>query len=198
MKKPLNPTLWRTARALSNPSRLKLMRLVANAAGRKGVTELAAEAGLSPSGASIYLRALNARGLIDVVRSGAFVYYGTGSDRSLPAAMAIQSAFRELFAKRHLADNWTADFLAVANAYAHPRREQILQTVCQHQPIRLSELRRHVGFCETALLRHLNILLDAGVLSRSGDSPVYALSQPVNPLAAAFLSALTQSSHGLY
>ena len=37
----LKPTLWRTARALANPDRLNLMRLVANAKGAKGVADLA-------------------------------------------------------------------------------------------------------------------------------------------------------------
>ena len=47
MNENLKPTLWRTARALSNTGRLKLMRLVANAKGVKGVVELADEVGLS-------------------------------------------------------------------------------------------------------------------------------------------------------
>ena len=42
----LKPTLWRTARALANPDRLNLMRLVANAKGAKGVVDLANEANL--------------------------------------------------------------------------------------------------------------------------------------------------------
>ena len=53
----LNPTLWRTARALANPDRLNLMYLVANAKGEKGVVELAGEAGLPVPTASTYLRA---------------------------------------------------------------------------------------------------------------------------------------------
>ena len=76
-KNQLKPTLWRTARALANPDRLNLMYLVANAKGEKGVVELAGEAGLPVPTASTYLRALNARGLISVVRVASFVYYGT-------------------------------------------------------------------------------------------------------------------------
>ena len=72
---------------LANGDRLNLMRLVSTAKGAKGVSELAAEAGLPIPTASVYLRALNARGLISVVRAGPHVYYGTGSDRSLPTAV---------------------------------------------------------------------------------------------------------------
>ena len=46
MRSELNPTLWRTARALANADRLNLMRLVANSKGAKGVSELALEANL--------------------------------------------------------------------------------------------------------------------------------------------------------
>ena len=69
MEATLKPTLWRTARALANGDRLNLMRLVSTAKGAKGVSELAAEAGLPIPTASVYLRALNARGLISVVRA---------------------------------------------------------------------------------------------------------------------------------
>ena len=191
MSEQLKPTLWRTARALSNPDRLNLMRLVANANGAKGVADLAVEAGLPVPTASTYLRALNARGLISVVRTASFVYYGTKSDRSLPVAVAIQEAFRRLFARKTLPKDWAARLLPLAKAYANPRREEIIRTVLQHQPIRYHELHRRVGFCETSFLRHLNILLKSDVLVHDIDSSTYALAKPANSLAAAFHAALS-------
>lgn len=191
MNEPLKPTLWRTARALSNPDRLNLMRLVANANGMKGVVDLAAEAELPVPTASTYLRALNARGLISVVRSASFVYYGTKSDRSLPVAIAIQEAFRRLFVRKTLPKDWIARLLPLTKAYANPRREEIVRTVFRHQPIRYHELHRRVGFCETSFLRHMNILLKSGVLVHDADSSTYALAKPANSLAAAFHSALS-------
>jgi len=190
MEKGLKPTLWRTARALVNADRLKLMRLVANAKGEKGVVELAAEAGLPVPTASIYLRALNARGLISVVRSGAFVYYGTGSDRSLPVASAMQEAFRKLFARRKLPEDWSDRLLPLARAYANPRREEIVRTVGARQPVGYAELYHRVGICETSLLRHLKVLVTAGVVVRRSDGS-YSLAPPANSLAAVFLAAVT-------
>ncbi len=188
----LNPTLWRTARALANPDRLNLMYLVANAKGEKGVVELAGEAGLPVPTASTYLRALNARGLISVVRVASFVYYGTKSDRSLPVAIAIQEAFRRLFSRKTLPKDWTARLLPLVKAYANPRREEIVRTLRRHQPVSYAELIRRVGFCETSFLRHLSILLRAGIIIRDADSGTYALSKPMNSLAAAFLSSVAQ------
>ena len=184
----LKPTLWRTARALANPDRLNLMRLVANAKGAKGVVDLANEANIPIPTASLYLRALNARGLISVVRSGPFVYYGTGSDRSLPVAITIQSSFRNLFALKKLPRDWTARLLPLLKAYSNPRRELIVQIIGARQPIRYVELHQRAGICETSFLRHLGILLAAGIIIRNPDGS-YSLAKPANSLAAAFLSA---------
>ena len=184
----LRPTLWRTARALANPDRLNLMRLVANAKGAKGVVDLANEANIPIPTASLYLRALNARGLISVVRSGPFVYYGTGSDRSLPVAITIQSSFRNLFALKKLPRDWTARLLPLLKAYSNPRRELIVQIIGARQPIRYVELHQRAGICETSFLRHLGILLAAGIIIRNPDGS-YSLAKPANTLAAAFLSA---------
>ena len=189
-KNQLKPTLWRTARALANPDRLNLMYLVANAKGEKGVVELAGEAGLPVPTASTYLRALNARGLISVVRVSSFVYYGTKSDRSLPVAIAIQEAFRRLFSRKTLPKDWTSRLLPLVKAYANPRREEIVRTLRRHQPIRYSELLRRVGFCEASFLRHLDILSKAGIVVCDARSGAYELSRPRNSLASAFLSAL--------
>lgn len=184
----LRPTLWRTARALANPDRLNLMRLVANAKGAKGVVDLANEANIPIPTASLYLRALNARGLISVVRSGPFVYYGTGSDRSLPVAITIQNSFRNLFALRKLPRDWTVRLLPLLKAYSNPRRELIVQIIGARQPIRYVELHQRAGICETSFLRHLGILLAAGIIIRNPDGS-YSLAKPANSLAAAFLSA---------
>ena len=189
MGKPLKPTLWRTARALANSDRLNLMYLVSTAKGTKGVVELAAEANLPVPTASIYLRALNARGLISVVRSGPYVYYGTGSDRSLPVAMSIQESFRRLFARKSMPTGWTGNLLPLLRAYSNPRRESIVRLLRTCQPIRYSELRKLSGLCETSFLRHLDILTAAGIVESDARGS-YSLAKPKNSLASVFLNAL--------
>jgi DNA-binding transcriptional ArsR family regulator len=187
MKNELNPTLWRTARALANADRLNLMRLVANSKGAKGVSELALEAKLSIPIASIYLRALNARGLISVIRSGSFVYYGTGSDRSLPIAVAIQGAFRRLFAKKKLPSDWQNILLPILNAYSNQRRELMVRILFEHSGISFLEFHKRSGLCETSFLRHLRILVNAGVVSLDSNG-LYSLAKPRNSLEAIFLA----------
>jgi DNA-binding transcriptional ArsR family regulator len=187
MKNELKPTLWRTARVLANADRLNLMRLVANAKGAKGVSELALEANLPIPIASIYLRALNARGLISVIRSGSFVYYGTGSDRSLPVAVAIQGAFRRLFAKKELPDDWQDILLPILNAYSNQRRKSMVRILSEHSGISFLEFHKRSGLCETSFLRHLRILANAGIVSLDSNG-LYSLAKPRNSLEAIFLA----------
>ena len=189
MADKMKPTLWRTARALCNVDRLKLMHLVANGRGVKGVVELANEAGLPVPTASTYLRALNARGLISVVRAGSFVYYGMRSDRSLPAARDIQRAFRSLFARAWLPNNWPERLLPLLNAYANARRIEIIRTIAAYQPIGYAELRRRCGICETSFVRHLRKVTMGGVIIRD-DAGRYLLARQANSLEAALLAAL--------
>ena len=184
----LKPTLWRTARALANRDRLNLLRLVAISKGEKGVAELAAEAGLPVPTASLYLRALNARGLISVVRSGPYVYYGTGSDRSLPVAISMQKAFRKLFALKELPADWTDRLLPLLRAYSNPRREAIVRIIAMRQSLRYVELHMRSGICETSFLRHLGVLTAAGIVTLAPNGS-YSLAKPRNSLAAAFLDA---------
>ena len=93
----LRPTVWRTVRALLNEGRLHLLRAIWLSKGRKTVSDLAKDVGLSVSTTSTYLRALNARGIISVSRSGSYVRYSNGKDRSLPDAQAIQAALGNMF-----------------------------------------------------------------------------------------------------
>ena len=174
---------------MANRDRLNLLRLVAISKGEKGVASLAAEAGLPVPTASLYLRALNARGLISVVRSGPYVYYGTGSDRSLPVAMSIQESFRRLFARKSMPTGCTGNLLPLLRAYSNPRRETIVRLLRNFQPMRYSELRKLSGLCETSFLRHLDILTAAGIVESDARGS-YSLAKPKNSLASVFLDAL--------
>src|SRR5574344_206869 len=188
MRVNLKPTLWRTARTLANADRLNLMRLVAKSDGEKGVVVLAGEANLPVPTASLYLRALNARGLISVKRSGRFVYYGIRPDRSLPASVRIQDAFRRLFARTALPEDWTERLIPVLRAYANPCREGIVRVLLQNGPLSYAELYRRSGLFEMTFLRHLHVLVSAEVVRRN-EKDEYVLSRPRNSLSAAFLSS---------
>lgn len=189
----LRPTLWRTARALANENRLRLVREVWRAKGSLSVTELARRLGLAIPTASQYLRALNARGLLSVGRNGSFVYYSDGRDRSLPEAQVIQDALSELFARKKLHDGWELRLVAVLHAYSHFRRIDIVKCLAKGGGMGFHDILRTTRIPKASLVRHLCVLKEGGVVSIGTDS-VYALSEPRDPLAVALCSLVLESA----
>lgn len=193
MNDQLRPTVWRTARALANESRLRFLRAVFESKGTKGVSKLAEELGVSISTASIYLRALNARGLVDVRRESSHVFYGNGKNRSLPEAQRLQAAFGKLFASKHLSDEWPSSVIPVLRAYANARRIEIVKAIAAQGPLSFSGLSAISGIPETSLLRHLSILLAAGVVAHDKHRQ-YVLVKPKDPLGSALQEITTSDS----
>ena len=180
----LRPTLWRTARALANKNRLLFFRAVWLSKGEKGVSELARDVGLSISTASVYLRALNARGLISVRRVTSHVYYGNGTDRSLPEAQLLQTAFAKVFSRKKLPDNWPEGLIPTLRAYSHLRRITILQCLAEKQR-GFTDLSFVTGIPEMSLARHLRVLSRAQIVSC--EKNLYSIVKPRNVLQSAFL-----------
>ena len=181
----LRPTVWRTARALANANRLRLLREVWKSRGRLSVTELAERLGMAVSTTSQYLRALNARGLISVGRSGSYVYYADGKDRSLPEAQAIQDAFSSLFSQRRLSDGWGKPLLAVLRAYSHFRRIDIIRCLASVGGESFSGISHATSIPKMSLARHMRMLTGACVVDNANG--VYSLCSPHGTLEAALL-----------
>ena len=190
MSENLRPTVWRTARTLCNENRLRFLRAVFEANGSKGVSQLAAEIGVSISTASIYLRALNARGLVDVRRVSSRVFYGGGQDRSLPEAQQLQAAFARLFSRKDIPDDWTTRIIPILRAYSNARRIDIVRCVADNSPLLFTSLAKLAGIPETSLLRHLSTLAAGGVVV-TDERRNYILGSPRNSLARAMLKIAT-------
>ena len=65
----LKPTLWRTYRVLANEDRLRLFKAVLENSGNLSVRDYAKMLNLAEDVASVYLRQMNARGVLGVERS---------------------------------------------------------------------------------------------------------------------------------
>lgn len=76
--------MWRTCRALLNSTRLGMLKIAFENEGNLCVRDYAKILSIPDSIASIYLRQLNARGLIGVKRDRIKVFYNGNQDRSLP------------------------------------------------------------------------------------------------------------------
>ena len=193
MKEKLRPTIWRTARALDNENRLRFLRAIFVSKEAKGVTRLAEDIGVSVPTASQYLRALNARGLVDVKRASSHVYYGSGKNRSLPEAQLLQDAFRRLFERKDLPSDWPARISPVLKAYANERRIAIIRTIAENGSLTFASLSHLADMSETSLLRHLSLLLDGGVIAQD-ERRQYVIRPPKNSLQQALLKIVMSES----
>jgi DNA-binding IclR family transcriptional regulator len=151
------------------------------------VSELVRNLNLSVSGASQYLRALNARGLLRAERKGRHVYYRVAPDPRLPEAEMLVSGLEQAFAAE--VDPVEALFHQVT-AFTHPRRIAIV-ALLQGAPLSLPELQRQSGIPFRALHRHLVKLLQRGVVVNDGNT--LALTAPPTLMADMLLRIATES-----
>jgi DNA-binding transcriptional ArsR family regulator len=79
LRPPKPPELVGAFRALGDPTRLRILQLIARRP--RSTQELAALVGLSAAGTSKHLRALSAAGLVTTRREGYYVVYSLAAER---------------------------------------------------------------------------------------------------------------------
>lgn len=185
----LRPTLWRTARALANAERLALLRAAVVSGGTTDVARLAEAAGLARSTASGYLRMLNARGLLAVDRRDGRVFYGPGTDRSLPVAAAVQQSFVRYVRKPDLPRDWIERTLPSIRAFSHFRRLALLEDLVRNPGLPQQDLAARSRLCAPVFALHFGTLLRSGFVRAEPDGSV-SLLRPPPPFATVLLATL--------
>jgi DNA-binding transcriptional ArsR family regulator len=175
----LNPTLWRTCRALANPIRLDLIRELMNGA-TQSVTQLADKTGLSEGVASSYLRTINSRGLIQAKPNGRYVFYSATPNPNVEHSAELLEALDRAFTDKM--DNEA--IIHVLTAFTHERRLEIIATM-EEKRMSLIELTVSTGISGAALLRHLKKLRDRGIVKVS--DRIYRLTTPEHAFARTLL-----------
>jgi DNA-binding transcriptional ArsR family regulator len=179
MAEKLQPTVWRTCRVLANTIRLKMFAVVAQEPDMT-VSAVATRVKLPLPVTSMYLRALEARGLLMSDRDGRWVTYRVSEANGAvtPLALALRSLARR---KARFAE---ATF-RLATAFTHPRRVDVFRSLSE-QPRALAELKLATGIPERALLRHLEKLRTRGfVVYRRGRPGTYAATNQDNAVGRA-------------
>ncbi len=184
---PMQPTLWRTCRALANRRRLEMLRLLMRYPGLT-VSAVSRRLHLSLPVTSSYLRALEARGLLTVQRNGRWVKYSPGSTvtSSLTAGLiaAIQATFEgDPHALPHV--------FKLATAFTHPTRILIIQ-ILRTQPHSLAQLQARTHLSRWALLRHVRKLEARGFIKTMDDFLI--LAKPSDQLGQALLCLAASKS----
>jgi len=181
----LQPTLWRTCRALANRTRLRLLAIVI-ANPDSPVSAIAEIAKIQTTLASRYLRALNARGMVHARRRGAWVFYSARPDLSLPDSAALLSVFsRTLTVEPETVDHT----FRLLTAFTHPRRVAIVRELRSGE-LRQCELRNRLGLSQAAVERHLRKLRTRGFVAVGKHG--YRLRRPRDVLARTLLKLASE------
>lgn len=178
----LHPTLWRTCRTLANARRLACLKAVLARPGST-VEELADAARLPQDQASLCLRALQARGLIQAVRQSRWVRYNPVPDSSVPSAAPTLAALQRAFFHDKLT---AADITQLLTAFTHPRRLTILSHLRLNAVQPVDQLSRLTQVSPPALWRHLRKLKRRGLVNQTADG--WQLSAAPAPLAQILLT----------
>jgi DNA-binding MarR family transcriptional regulator len=179
-QRPLNPTLWRTGRALAGRTRIRLFReLVANPG--SSVSELADAVHIGQSDASQELRRLQSRGLLQRRRAGPKVVYRPVPDPQVYSAEPLLEALFRCMAKPASADE---DILRIAQGAAHDHRIRLIRHLLPH-PLRTEDLRNRTQLPVSTLKRHLNMLEECRWVRRQG--ALWEIRSSSHPLAQTLL-----------
>ena len=165
----LQPTLWRTCRAIANRTRLRMFGLLVRKPGQT-VSSVAQHLRQPLPVASQYLRALEARGLLMARRTGRRVEYRPNSTTSPSNSAALVEALRKTYQREiHPVET----IFRLATAFTHPRRVEIFRALMAG-PRTMQQVHAVTHISAWALGRHLRKLESRGfVISRDG---IYAVA----------------------
>jgi DNA-binding transcriptional ArsR family regulator len=187
MDEDLRPTIWRTLRVLANPNRLRVLQSLALLS-PQSVSQIAAAACLSMSQASQILRALQARGLIQANRRGAWVFYTLEPNPAIAYGAPLAAALRQIL------PTCGTDFqpaMAALTAFTHERRIRMVRAIANGADTR-PVLADSCHLCEQALGRHLGKLLRRGIVLEQDHR--LTIAPQTTPLASTLLSLVQQDS----
>jgi DNA-binding transcriptional ArsR family regulator len=128
------------------------------------VVDIAAACGLTPPRASVHLRALQARGLIEGMPQGRNVLYRPHADPRVSRSEPLLALLRRSLQRPDDDRAW----MSALTAITHTRRLRILHAL-SHSPAEVDELVHHCHISRPALYRHLHKLKRRGVIEHQDD-----------------------------
>jgi DNA-binding transcriptional ArsR family regulator len=173
----LTPSLWRTCRALANRKRLELLKRVIEQE-PVSVAVLAPQVGISVCTCSQWLRLLNSRGLLSVVRQGRWVYYSSGADPAVKQSEEILTAIRMSLRTCRREDDYDC-ILKTLTAFTHPRRIQIVKAIVAKGEASENLLMQTCHISKPALFRHLQKLAQRSLVTVNDGQCSIALPETV-------------------
>jgi DNA-binding MarR family transcriptional regulator len=183
IEKQLNPTLWRTCRALSGHTRLHLFHHIVQDPGLN-VSQLAERVGIGISDASQELRRLQSRGLLRRTCQGTSVRYLPIADPQVSSAAPLLKALQEAMA----GDSAQLEAIAsMAKGLGSERRVAIVRALRQG-PQTENQLALLIGCTIGNLKKSLARLKDGGWVQKDGRR--IALRPVAHPVGRALVGLL--------
>ena len=182
-----HPTVWRTCRILANPNRLTCLKAVLEEPSCT-VGEIAERTRFSVCHTSEYLRALQARGLLQARRESRYVRYVAVPDPLVAGTRPLLAALRRVLVKDKQTDSAVIHTLT---GFTHPRRLAILRLLQERSPVYAEDVAAITRISLPALSRHLNKLRVRGLATYDGEK--WALTLTRDPLAKTLLKLLDAS-----
>jgi DNA-binding transcriptional ArsR family regulator len=183
MSKLLEPTVWRSCRALANRTRLSLLKALIDEP-PLCVQTLAARCKLKKSVCSQYLRILNARGFLQASRRGRWVDYSLGANPSVRHADDILRAVISALKGCPSPKDYTI-LLKDLTIFTCPKRIFIVRTIHAHPGHSISQLVTLCHIPYQTLHRQLKKLENRAVIIR--EETCITLCRPTRPLATLLL-----------
>jgi len=190
MSELLEPTVWRSCRALANRTRLTLLKAMIDEP-PLCVQTLAARCKLKKSVCSQYLRILNARGFLQASRRGRWVDYSLGANPSVKHADALLKTV--ITTLRGCADAKSyATVLKDLTIFTCPKRILMVRVIEANPDRSPSELSTLCRVPYQTLHRQLKKLENRAVVALSESS--VALCLPTRPLAKNLLKLVLEKN----
>lgn len=160
----LTPSFWRTCRVLANLRRRRILALLLRTA-PLAVADISAACGLTPPRASVHLRALQARGLVEGTPHGRHVLYCPRADPRVSRSEPLLAIVRRSLQRPDDDRTWMRAF----TAFTHARRLRVLRALAQG-PADADDLVRRCHISRPALYRHLHKLTRRGLVEHLDDA----------------------------
>ena len=182
-----HPTLWRTCRILANARRLACLKAVIDNPG-SSVGEIAEQLHLPMDKASLSLRALQSRGLLQAQRFSRWVRYQPCPDPLIPGSASLLAALQNQLKRGRIPEK---EICRILTGFTHPRRLLILLHLQQNGELSSDTLAAKTRISPPALWRHLNKLKVRGLVVETESG--WRLCSTPPPLAKALLCILATS-----
>lgn len=180
-----------------NPIRLNILKTILFSRKREFcVSDIARRFQIDQPVATIYLRQLNARGLLGVERGRVKVFYNGHQDRSLPDSVEFQNVLRSCL-EGELPTGWETELMTIMKAFSHFNRLAIITRLAEG-PARIPDLTQAVGGCVKSIYHHLRILTSANLISADSApriATVFRLQPVAHPLARTLLKITLRNQH---